>query len=227
MNTVGAKISVVLADDHTVVRQGLRALLEAEDDIVVVGEAEDGQQAVQIVSEHHPDVALLDIAMPNLNGLQAARQIRKQSPKTSIIMLSMYLDEEFVYEVIQLGASGYLLKQSAMSDVLRAIREVHSGNAFFSPTISKTILNRCRDAILRNAQAGYIKRLSDREIQVLQLIAEGKTNKEAGDRLFISVKTVEKHREHIMNKLDIHEIAGLTRYAIAHGIVEDTSLRKL
>lgn len=227
MNTVGEKISVVLADDHTVVRQGLRGLLEDEEDIVVVGEAEDGQQALQIVAELHPDVVLLDIAMPNMNGLQAARQIRKQSPKTSIIILSMYLEEEFVYQVIQLGASGYLLKQSAMSDVLRAIREVKNGNAFFSPAISKTILDRCRDAFLRNGEKGYMKLLSDREIQVLQLIAEGKTNKEAADRLFVSVKTVEKHREHIMYKLDIHEIAGLTRYAIAHGIVEDTSIRKL
>jgi DNA-binding NarL/FixJ family response regulator len=215
------KIKVLLADDHIVVRQGLRALLMAEEDIEIVGEADNGRQAIQLVKKLMPDVAIIDIAMPVLNGLEATRQITRAVPSTKVLILSSYSDDEYVQQLTEAGAAGYLVKQTAATDLLKAIREAYRGNAYFSPSISKRLRDHCREAFVTGQP---VKRRSDylttREAEVLQLIAEGRANKQIAAELCISIKTVEKHRQQVMNKLGIHDVAGLTRHAIAKGIIE-------
>jgi DNA-binding NarL/FixJ family response regulator len=215
------QITVLLAEDHTVVREGLRALLEAEGDIEVVGEAETGRQAVQLARKLRPAVVLMDIAMPLLNGLEATRRILKVVPVTRVLILSAHSDDEYIRQVITLGAAGYLIKQTSADLLSKAIREVHKGNTFFSPSIANRVHDLHLDApdgceVLRKTKAV----LSSREMEVLQLVAEGKANKQVAAELGISIKTVEKHRQHLMSKLDLHDTAGLTRYAIATGIIE-------
>src|ERR1051325_5538982 len=215
------KINVLLADDHTVVRQGFRALLEAEQDIAVVGEAETGRQAGGLARKLRPDVVLMDIAMPTLNGLEATRQILKELPDIKVLILSSYSDDEYVRQLTEAGAAGYLLKQTAAAELLKAIREARRGNAFFSPAISKRIMDHYRETLLKGVPVRKsTDLLTTREAEVLQLIAEGKANKQIAVELSISIKTVEKHRQQLMNKLDIHDIAGLTRYAISKGVIE-------
>jgi len=215
------KITVLLADDHTVVRQGLRILLEAEDDMKVVGEAENGRQAGQMCRKLNPDVIVLDVAMPVVNGLEATRQIIRETPHTKVLVLSSYSDDDYVQQLIEAGATGYLVKQSAANDLLKAIRETVKGNAFFSPSISKRLLEQCQDAFVRGPFRKKNAPLTSREAEVLQLIAEGQANKQIASQLSISIKTVEKHRQQVMNKLNIHDVAGLTRHAIAKGIIEN------
>jgi DNA-binding NarL/FixJ family response regulator len=218
------KISVLLADDHVVVRQGLRALLAAEGDIDIVGEADNGRQAVQLVKKLLPDVAVMDIAMPVLNGLEATRQITHTVPSTKVLILSSYSDDEYISQLTEAGAAGYLVKQTAANDLLKAIREAHKGNAFFSPSIAKRLRDQCRESFVSGQS---VKRRADylttREAEVLQLIAEGRANKQIAAELCISIKTVEKHRQQVMNKLGIHDVAGLTRHAIAKGIIENNA----
>src|SRR5437899_9542270 len=218
------KIRVGRTDDRTVVRQGLRALLMSEEDIDIVGEAENGRQAIQLVKKLLPDVAVIDIAMPQLNGLEATRQITHSVPTTKVLVLSSYSDDEYVQQLTEAGAAGYLIKQTAANDLLKAIREAHKGNAFFSPSIAKRLRDQCRDAF---ATGQPVKRrpnsLTTREAEVLQLIAEGHANKQIAAELCISIKTVEKHRQQVMNKLNIHDVAGLTRHAIAKGIIENNA----
>jgi DNA-binding NarL/FixJ family response regulator len=215
------KISVLLADDHTVVRQGLRKLLAAEPDIEVVGEAENGRQAVQLAHQLQPDVIVMDIAMPHLNGLEATRQIIGEGGKARLLILSSYADSEYVHELTVAGATGYVVKQSAASDLITAVREVNKGNAFFSPSVLKQLLEYYREACRRDGPLQQQEQLTSREHEVLQLVAEGHVNKQIASALCISIKTVEKHRQQLMNKLDIHDIAGLTRYAISRGVVEN------
>ncbi|HET7624911.1 MAG TPA: response regulator transcription factor [Verrucomicrobiae bacterium] len=222
------KITVLLADDHTVVRQGLRALLAAEGDIEIVGEAGDGRQAVQMVKKLMPDVAVMDIAMPQLNGLEATRQITHTVPSTKVLVLSSYSDDEYVQQLTEAGAAGYLIKQTAANELLKAIREANKGNAYFSPSIAKRLRDQCREAFARGEQPARRRNdhLTTREAEVLQLIAEGRANKQIAAELCISIKTVEKHRQQVMNKLGIHDVAGLTRHAISKGIIEsNTGLR--
>lgn len=217
------KIKVLLADDHTVVRQGLRALLEVEPDITVVGEAGTGRQALRLTLELLPDVVLMDVAMPLLNGLEATRQIIKEVPATKVLILSSYSDDEYVHQMTEAGAAGYLIKQTAATDLIRAVRECKSGNAFFSPAISQRLLEQCREASIRGVPAGTrTGRLTSREAEVLQMVAEGKVNKQIAAELCLSVKTVDKHRQELMKKLNIHDVAGLTRYAISKGIIESS-----
>ena len=215
------KIRVLLADDHTVVRQGLRALLAAEGDIEIVGEAENGRQAIQLVKKLLPDVAVIDIAMPVLNGLEATRQITRSVPATKVLILSSYSDDEYVQQSTEAGAAGYLVKQTAANELLKAIREAQRGDAYFSPAIAKRLRDQCRQAFV-TGQPGHKRPdyLTTREAEVLQLIAEGRPNKQIAAELCISIKTVEKHRQQVMNKLNIHDVAGLTRHAIAKGIIE-------
>jgi len=217
-----SKITVLLADDHAIVREGLRALLENEADIEVVGEAHDGRQAVQLTKKLLPAVVVIDIAMPLLNGLEATRQILKAVPATRVLVLSAHRDDEYVDEVIRLGAAGYLIKQSSAHILPKAIREAQSGRAFFDPAVTKRLGDRA-DTAPRGAM-GWRKKgdvhLTSREVEILQLIAEGKANKQTADELGISIKTVEKHRQNLMSKLDVHDTAGLTRYAIASGVIE-------
>ena len=216
-------ITVLLADDHTIVREGFRKMLELESDLEVVGEAQEGRQAVALAKKLHPDVILMDIAMPLLNGLEATRQVLKALPATKVLMLSAHSDDAYVQNATEAGAVGFLLKQTSAHEVCRAVREVHKGKTFFSPSISKRLDRRHRQSPDRT---GALRRkaaqLTSREMEVLQLIAEGKANKETAAELGIGIKTVEKHREHLMEKLDIHDTAGLTRYAIATGIIESS-----
>jgi DNA-binding NarL/FixJ family response regulator len=217
------RITVLLAEDHTIVREGFRKMLELETDFEIVGEAQDGRQAVAQAKKLHPDVVLMDIAMPLLNGLEATRQVLKALPATKVLMLSAHSDDAYVKNATESGAVGFLLKQTSAHDVCRAIREVKMGNTFFSPSISKRVdrLNpqSPERARTRNSK---VAALTSREMEVLQLIAEGKANKETAAELGIGLKTVEKHREHLMEKLDIHDTAGLTRYAISAGIIESS-----
>jgi DNA-binding NarL/FixJ family response regulator len=217
------RITVLLAEDHMIVREGFRKMLELEDDFDIVGEAQNGRDAVALVKKFHPEVVLMDIAMPLLNGLEAARQVLKAVPTTKVIMLSAHSDDAYVKNATDSGASGFLLKQTSAHEVCRAIREVQSGKKFFSPSISKR-----QDRLNPKSfdRTGVSKKkiveLTSREMEVLQLIAEGKANKETASELGIGIKTVEKHREHLMDKLDIHDTAGLTRYAIGAGIIESS-----
>ena len=217
------KITVLLAEDHMIVREGFRKMLELENDIQVVGEAQDGRQAVAMVKKLRPAVVVMDIAMPLLNGLEATRQIIKAVPGTRILILSAHSDDAYVKNATESGAMGFLLKQASAHVLSKGIREVNQGNTFFGPSIAKRLRERERKSPdrtgrpkLRNA------RLSSREMEVLQLIAEGKANKETAAELGISIKTVEKHREKVMSKLDVHDTAGLTRYAISAGIIESS-----
>ncbi len=217
------RITVLLAEDHTIVREGFRRMLEMESDIAVVGEARDGRQAIAMANELSPDVVLMDIAMPGLNGLEATRQLLKSQPHARILILSAHNDDAYVQNAMDSGASGFLSKQSSAHDVCHAIREVRKGNTYFSASISKRF-HRLNAGV--TTRSGSVKsrasKLTSREMEVLQLIAEGKANKETASDLCISIKTVEKHRGHLMEKLDIHDTAGLTRYAISNGIIESS-----
>lgn len=217
------RITVLLAEDHTIVREGFRKMLELESDIEVTGEAQDGRQAVALAKKLRPDVVLMDIAMPLLNGLEAARQVIRSLPGVKVLMLSAYNDDAYILKAIESGAAGFLLKQTSAHEVCRAIREVQNGKTYFSPSISRR-LDRLHSRSSSRAGAHRHKAvsLSSREVEVLQLIAEGKSNKETAALLGIGSKTVEKHREHLIEKLDIHDTAGLTRYAIGAGIIESS-----
>jgi DNA-binding NarL/FixJ family response regulator len=217
------RITVLLAEDHQIVREGFRSLLEHENDIEVVGEAETGRQAVQLTRKLRPAVVVMDIAMPLLNGLEATRQIRKEFPATRVLILSAHSDDAYVEQVAVLGAAGFLLKQTSSHDLAAAIREVQKGKTFFTPSISKRVYNRAQKSLDRGGNfKNKSNRLSSREVEVLQLIAEGKPNKQVAAELGVSFKTVDKHRQHLMSKLNIHDVAGLTRYAIAEGIIESS-----
>ena len=221
------RIAVLLAEDHQIVREGFRSLLEHEPDIEVVGEAATGRQAVQLTRKLRPAVVVMDIAMPLLNGLEATRQIRRDFPDTKVLILSAHSDEAYVEQVAALGAAGFLLKQTSSHVLAKAIREVQKGNTFFSPPLGKRIgLHGFQKSQNPPAPAGRLRNkgnsLSSREVEVLQLIAEGKPNKLVAAELGVSFKTVDKHRQHLMNKLNIHDIAGLTRYAISAGVIESS-----
>jgi DNA-binding NarL/FixJ family response regulator len=216
-------ITVLLAEDHMIVREGLKKLLETERDIEVVGEAATGRKAVEQAQKLHPDVIVMDIAMPQMNGLEATRQILHDLPATRVLILSAHNDDVYVERVTTLGAAGYLIKQTSSHFLSEAIREVHKGNTFFSPDVARRLHKLQQESLNRKGlpKAGAAQ-LSSREVEVLQLIAEGDANKQIAEALGISIKTVEKHRDHLMRKLDIHDTAGLTRYAIRTGIIESS-----
>jgi len=215
------KVTILIADDHALVREGLRAILRGEPDIAIVGEAATGREAVELVKTLKPDVVLMDIAMPSLGGLEATRQITKGVPSTRVLILSSYSDDAYVQQLAEAGGAGYLLKQSTSTDVARAIREAKKGNAFFSPAISKRLSDYYRESIVRGVPVkGRTELLTSRETEILQLIAEGRGNKQIAAELGINIKTVERHRQRLIHKLGIHDVAGLTRYAIANGLIE-------
>jgi len=213
------KITLLLVDDHTVVRQGLRVLLANQPDFDIAGEAGDGRQAVKLAQEFSPDVVLMDLAMPFVNGLEATRQILKCCPSTRILVLSSYGDEECVSQMLKAGAAGYLLKHTAANELPQAIRELRRGNSFFSPAIARHLSCAAKASLHAGKFGKDSRELTSRETEVLQLVAEGFSNKEAAVKLGISIKTLEKHRQQVMNKLNIHEVAGLTRYAISRRMV--------
>jgi DNA-binding NarL/FixJ family response regulator len=215
-------IRILLADDHKITRQGLRSLLEKQQDMEVVAEAENGRSAVQLAAETAPDVVIMDVTMPDLNGIEATKQILSKSPDIKIVALSMHSDSSFVTEMLKSGAAGYLLKDCAFEELSRAIRTVVDEKIYLSPSISGVVVE---DYVHRLSKADFTSNdiLSDREREVLQLMAEGNSTKQIAVKLHISVKTVETHRRQIMKKLDIHTIADLTKYAIRKGL---TSLEK-
>jgi DNA-binding NarL/FixJ family response regulator len=212
-------ITVLLADDHKIVCEGYRHLLGVVKDIRVIGEAHDGREAVNMAKLHRPDVIVMDLSMPLLNGLEATRQILADQSQAKVIILSGHNDDEHINRVVDAGAAGYLFKQSSAQSLTQAIREVHAGNKFFSPAIIKRLEGRFK----RGDKTGVWQlrnSLTPREMEVIQLIAESHANKMIAAVLGISIKTVEKHRQQLMNKLNIHDAAGLTRYAISEGIIE-------
>jgi len=211
-------IRIFLADDHAVVRDGLRMILEAQGDIIVVGDAADGRQAVRRVQQLRPDVAVIDIAMPELNGIEATHEIRQTCPTTQVVILSMHSTAEHIFRALEAGALGYLLKESAGREVVDAVRAVHAGRRYLSQRIADTVV----DDYLRQRQAAEarspLERLTPRERQVLQLVAEGKSSAEIGDILALSPKTIETYRSRIMQKLGLRDLPSLVKFAIQHGI---------
>lgn len=216
------KISLLFADDHAIVRDGLRSLFKSDPHVVVVGEARDGREAIDLVEKTRPDVAVLDISMPNVNGVEATRIIKKVHPATRVLILTIHENEEFIQELIAAGADGYVLKNAEKKEIFEGVRAVARGGSFFSPRVSAVLL----DSIVRRTRThgtlvgGGSDRLTSREIEILRLIAEGLTSKQIADRLYISATTVNSHRTNMMKKLNIHETVGLVRYAIGKKLVE-------
>jgi DNA-binding NarL/FixJ family response regulator len=212
------KITVLVAEDHTIVRKGICSLLEAKAEIEVVGEAEDGREAVEKVETLRPDVVLMDITMPRLNGLEATRQIKRLYPQVKILALTMYTNEEYIQQILQAGASGYVVKQAAPAELISAIQAVYRGDSFLSPSISKTLI----DEYLKHAdQTVPVEqtKLTDREREVLQLLAEGNSNRDIAQKLNISIKTAGVHRTNLMEKLGMHNLTDLVKYALRKGII--------
>jgi two-component system response regulator NreC len=214
-----SRLRILLGDDHTVVRQGLRKILEDQEGWEVVGEASNGREAVHLALTLEPHVVVLDIGMPLLNGIEATRQILRRLPDTGVLILSMHADEAFITPALQAGARGYLLKDSADTDLIRGVTAVAAGKSFFSPAAAKVMLD---DYLRHLARKGIVDRyesLSEREREVFQLVAEGHSNKDVSDVLSISVATVETHRAHILQKLDVHSTAELVLYAVRRGVI--------
>ncbi len=224
------KITVLLADDHLIVREGLKALLEITGDFEVVGEAANGLQAVNLATELRPAIVVLDLAMPQLNGMEAAKRILKQiDPPPKVLILSAHADDAYIDQVAAIGAQGFLIKQSSAHILAKAIKEICKGKVFYSPSINKRMDLSSKGNAGANAprfsRAGHKKidiHLTSREREVLQLVAEGRSNKEVASDLCISIKTVEKHRQSVMRKLNLHDTSALTRYAISAGIIESS-----
>lgn len=214
-----ARLRILLADDHTVVRQGLRKILEDRPEWDVIGEAGDGREAVRLAEELTPDVAIIDIAMPLLNGIEATRQIVKRSPTTRILVLTMHADEAYVHQILQAGATGYLLKDSADVDLVQAVSAVSKGKSFFSPAVARLMLDDYVRTLAEKGATDRYEMLSEREREIFQLIAEGKANKEMAALLSISPSTVETHRARIMEKLDLHSAAEIVLYAVRRGVI--------
>ena len=214
-----SKIRTLIADDHTLLRNGICALLEDEPDIMIVGEASDGREAVRLVGQLKPNVVLMDIAMPLLNGLEATRQIKHEHPEISVLVLTMYDNEEYFREMLEVGASGYIIKRAAASELVTAIRAVYNGEAVLSPAITRFLLEDYLNHDIRSEKDDP-NALSSREREVLQLIAEGRTSREIAEILNLSVKTVQSHRTSLMQKLDLHDRGDLIKYAMQKRIIE-------
>lgn len=215
-----AQIRILLADDHNIIRSGLRLLLEQQPDFKVVAEAADGREAVALAAKHHPEVVVLDIGMPQLNGIEATREIVAAEPQAQVVILSMHADEGYVLRALKAGARAYILKNAAEADLIRAVRSVSEGKSFFSPTISKLLLEDYVRQIRDKEVEDSYDLLTSRERQILQLIAEGRSNKEVANILELSPFTVETHRGNILQKLNLHGVPELILYAVRKGIIE-------
>lgn len=216
------KIRILFADDHAIVRDGLRSLFKSDPQFVITGEAADGVEAVKLIEKLHPDVAILDISMPNVSGVEATRIIKKDHPQTRVLILTIHENEEFIQEMISAGADGYVLKNAEKREIFDGVRAVANGGTYFSPIVSKVLLEslvrktRNKEPMHGNGES----RLTNREIEILRLIAEGLTSKQIADKLFLSVTTINSHRTNIMKKLNIHETVGLVKYAIQKKLIE-------
>jgi len=216
---MGSKYRIVIAEDHTILREGLRSLLTSGSEFEVVGEAEDGREAIRCVEKLKPDLILTDLSMPRMNGMEAIREIKKRSPETKILVLTVHKTEEYILATVRAGADGYLLKESTHAELLMAVKHVLSGKRYISPGISDKVLEGYLDGRRTLKTRTSWETLTQREREILKLIAEGYKNKEIADDLCISVKTVEKHRSNLMEKLNLHNIQALTAFAIGKGLV--------
>lgn len=215
------RIRIVIADDHSIIRSGLKMLFRGEPRFAVVGEAGNGREALDLIGRLRPDVAILDISMPVLGGIEATRLIREEYPQTKVLILTIYENEEYVHQMVRAGASGYVLKDAGKKDLFAAVRAIAGGERFFSPGVSKMII----EEFIKQSQGGLrmkqqtSDRLTGRETEILRYIAGGMTNSEIAEKLFLSPRTIDTHRNNLMQKLDIHDVAGLVRYAIEAGLV--------
>jgi len=212
-------IRILLADDHSIVREGLRVLLERQQEFEVIGDVADGRQAVEMAETSHPDVVVMDVAMPVLNGIEAARRITSRTPEVGVVMLSMHSDESYILRALKAGARGYLLKDSLKADLIDAVRAAAQGKSFFSPKVSKVMQEDYMNELQARGAEDTWELLTDREREILQLVAEGKTNKEIASLLNISPYTIDTHRSHILQKLNLHSAPELILYAIRKGII--------
>ncbi|MFQ5965814.1 MAG: response regulator [Candidatus Scalinduaceae bacterium] len=216
-----SKTSVLLADDHPIVRKGIKALLDVQDDINVIGEAKDGREAIEKAKQMVPDLVIIDIMMPDLNGIEALREIKRAIPETKVLVLTMYDDEDFINQTLQSGASGYLLKESAVSDLISAIEAIMKGDTFLSPRVSNVLVKDfIGHGVTKNSKDLNPSLLTKREREILQLLAEGNSNKEIAHKINLSIRTVDSHRASIMGKLHIHDITGLVKYAIKKNLIK-------
>jgi len=213
-------IRVLIAEDHTVVREGIRMILDAQADVEVVGEARDGEEAVRLAKQLHPDVVVMDISMPRKNGVEATQEIKRILPDMQVLILTMHEEESYVFQLLRLGAAGYVLKRAAVTDLVEAVRAAARGEAFLYPAVARSVVQDYLDRMRTGEGTGRYDGLTDREREILVLIAEGMTNSQIADRLFISVKTVQTHRAHIMEKLDLHDRSLLVRYAVRKGLIQ-------
>ena len=216
-----AKVRVLLADDHTILRAGLKMMLNAQPDIEVVGEASDGRQVVVEAQRLLPDVILMDITMPEFNGIEATRQVKRLLPETRVLVLTMHENEEYLFQMLRAGAAGYMLKEAADTELISAIRVVSSGRFYLSPSAQTMMVSDYLQRVRTGEERDSYGALTEREREILKLVAEGYTNAQIGERLFISPKTVDTHRTHIMDKLNLHSRAELVKYAMRRGLLED------
>jgi len=214
-----AKIKILVVDDHTIVRKGICALLNNENNIEITGEAENGREALSEIEKAPPDVVLMDISMPSLNGLEATRLIKKRFPDIKVLILTMHSSEEYVFEILKAGACGYVIKKAMPTELISAIEAVYRGDSYLSPSISRKVIDKFKINSRSAETETKYQPLTARERELLQLIAEGNTNRQIADLLFISLKTVESHRMNLMKKLDLHNAVELTRYALDQGII--------
>ncbi|HUY79777.1 MAG TPA: response regulator transcription factor [Ktedonobacterales bacterium] len=217
----GTRIRVLLADDHTILRAGLRMMLNAQRDIEVIGEASDGRQAISEAQRLLPDVILMDITMPECNGIEATRQVKRLLPETRVLVLTMHENEEYLFQMLRAGAAGYILKEAADTELITAIRIVYSGRFYLSPSAQSMMVGDYLQRVRSGEEHDSYSALTEREREILKLVAEGHTNNQIAERLFISPKTVDTHRTHIMDKLNLHSRAELVKYAMRRGLLED------
>ncbi|MDE3058353.1 MAG: response regulator transcription factor [Bacteroidota bacterium] len=215
------KIRILLADDHSIVRSGLRSLFRTTHEFVVVGEASNGEDAVRLAIRHHPDIVIMDISMPKMSGIEATKLIKQRHPDIKVLILTIHDNQEYIYELIRAGANGYVLKDAEKQEIFTAVRTVTSSEPFFSPGVSKLIIeNIAKNSDEQPHTAGSNLRLTKREAEVLRLVAQGLTSREIADKLCLSISTINTHRTNLMQKLDIHETAGLVRFAIQEGLAK-------
>jgi len=214
------KVRVLVAEDHAVVREGIRMILDAQEDVEVVGEACDGDEALRLARQLLPDVVVMDISMPRMNGVEATREIKRLYPDMQVLILTMHEEESYVFQLLRLGAAGYVLKRAAATDLVEGVRAASRGEAFLYPAVARSVVQDYLDRMRSGEGTGRYDGLTDREREILVLIAEGHTNAQIADRLFISVKTVQTHRAHIMEKLDLHDRSLLVRYAVRKGLIQ-------